>query len=228
MVAIMVALTIIGFVVVDLMVQGLGKKKGTTGKHGVVEFSDFRVPMTTFFHPGHTWVNILPDGDVRMGLDDFTRKAIGNIEEIEPPKHGRILKQGESAFTVKSNGKTLTFLSPVDGEVIGINGMMLSNPEEVSKNPYGSGWVLRVRPTNLSVNLKAMKVAEDAVVWLKAELRRFREFALGENLQSVNEELQYEVGPTSNDGGYLTVGMLGRMDKKAVAYFEKEFLDKKE
>ncbi len=228
MVAIMVAITIIGFVVMDLVVQGLRKKEGKTGTHDKVGLLGFRVPMTTFVHPGHTWANILPTGDVRIGLDDFTRKVIGDIEHIGFPERGNMLKQGEGAFTVKAGNKTLTFLSPVDGEVTGINGMMLSNPRAVSRNPYGSGWVLRVRPTNLSANLKAMKVAGDAVAWLKAELRRFREFALGENLHYVNDELQYEVGRTSHDGGYLTEGMLGRMDEKAVKYFEEEFLGRKQ
>ncbi len=228
MVAIMVAITIIGFVVLDLVLQAVRKKEEIAEKQVELEFSDFRVPMATFFYPGHTWVNILPTGDVHVGLDDFSRKVIGNIEHIEFPKEGRMLKQGESAFTVKSGSKTLTFLSPVDGEVIGINRMMLSNPAEVSRNAYGSGWVLNLKPTNLSVNLKAMKIAEDAVAWLKVELRRFREFALGENLQHIKDELQYEVGRTSQDGGFLTEGMLGRMDEEAVKYFEKEFLGRKE
>jgi hypothetical protein len=71
-----------------------------------------------------------------------------------------------------------------------------------------------------------MKIAEDAVEWLKAEIRRFREFALGENLHYIKDELQYEVGRTSQDGGCLTEGMLSRMDEKAVQYFEEEFLGK--
>lgn len=228
MVALMVAITIIGFVVLDLVLQAVRKQRGTAQRPVELEFSDFRVPMATFFYPGHTWVNILPGGDVHVGLDDFTRKVIGGIEHIELPERGRTLKQGERAFTVTTGGKKLAFLSPVDGEVVGINRMMLSNPAEVSKNPYGSGWMLDIRPTNLSANLRIMKIAEDAIDWLRAELKRFREFALGENLHHVKDELQYEVGRTSQDGGFLTEGMLGRMDEKSVKYFEEEFLSKTE
>lgn len=228
MVAIMVAITIIGFVVLDLVVQSMKKRTGKQVKPVQLGFSDFRVPMTTFFYPGHTWVNILENGDVHIGLDDFARKVIGEIEHVEFPEQSSVLKQGERAFTVKAGNKTLRFLSPVDGEVIGINGMMLSNPAEVAKNPFGSGWMLTVKPANLSANLKIMKIAEDAVAWLKAEIKRFREFALGENLHYIKDELQYEVGRTSQDGGCLTEGMLSRMDEEAAKYFEQEFLGRKQ
>lgn len=226
MVAIMVAITIIGFVVLDLVVQSLKGKKAKEEQQVKLDFSDFRVPVSTFFYPGHTWVNILPNGEVRVGLDDFARKVIGDIEGVGFPEQGKALKQGEKAFTVKAGNKTLTFLSPVDGEVTALNNLMLANPAEVAKSAYHSGWILAVKPTNLSANLKAMKIAEDAVEWLKAEIRRFREFALGENLHYIKDELQYEVGRTSQDGGCLTEGMLSRMDEKAIKYFEAEFLGK--
>ena len=226
MVAIMVAITIIGFVVLDLVIQSLKSKKAQEEQKIKLDFSDFRVPVSTFFYPGHTWVNIQSNGEVRVGFDDFVRKVIGDIESIEFPEQGKALKQGEKAFSVKSGNKTLSFLSPVDGEVAAINKLMLANPSEVAKSAYNSGWILAVKPTNLSANLKAMKIAEDAVEWLRAEIRRFREFALGENLHYVKDELQYEVGRTSQDGGCLTEGMLGRMDEKAVKYFEEEFLGK--
>ncbi len=228
MVAIMVALTIIGFVVLDLVIQSVKVKRARQEQLVRLDFSDFSVPVNTFFYPGHTWVNILPSGEVRVGLDDFARKVIGDIEAVEIPSRGKALKQGEKAFTVKSGNKTLSFLSPVDGEVTGINNVMLANPVQAARNAYNSGWILILKPTNLAANLKIMKIAEEAVAWLKAEIRRFREFALGENLHFVKDELQYEVGRTSQDGGCLTEGMLGRMDEKAVRFFEEEFLGKKE
>ena len=227
MVAIMVALTIIGFVVLDLVIQSVKVKRARQEQLVRLDFSDFSVPVNTFFYPGHTWVNILPSGEVRVGLDDFARKVIGDIEAVEIPSRGKALKQGEKAFTVKSGNKTLSFLSPVDGEVTGINNVMLANPVQAARNAYNSGWILILKPTNLAANLKIMKIAEEAVAWLKAEIRRFREFALGENLHFVKDELQYEVGRTSQDGGCLTEGMLGRMDEKAVRFFEEEFLGKK-
>ncbi len=228
MVAIMVALTIIGFVVLDLVIQSVKVKRARQEEQVRLDFSDFSVPVNTFFYPGHTWVNILPSGEVRVGLDDFARKVIGDIEAVEIPSRGKTLKQGEKAFTVKSGNKALSFLSPVDGEVTGINNVMLANPVQAARNAYNSGWILILKPTNLAANLKIMKIAEEAVAWLKAEIRRFREFALGENLHFVKDELQYEVGRTSQDGGCLTEGMLGRMDEKAVRFFEEEFLGKKE
>ncbi len=227
MVAIMVAITIVGFVVLDLVIQAVRGKRARQEQQVRLDFSDFRVPVNTFFHPGHTWVSILSNGEVRVGLDDFARKVIGDIEAVEIPGRGKTLKQGEKAFTVKAGNKKLSFISPVDGEVTGINNLMLANPVQAARSAYSSGWILILKPTNLAANLKVMKIAEDAVEWLRAEIRRFREFALGENLHSVNDELQYEVGRTSQDGGCLTEGMLGRMDEKAVKYFEEAFLGNK-
>jgi|YelNatPaOPRAMG01_1025707.scaffolds.fasta_scaffold17529_3 glycine cleavage system H protein len=227
MVALMVALTIIGLVVLDLVIQHVRGKTPKEAQSKKLDFSDFKVPVSTFFYPGHTWVKILNNGEARIGFDDFVRKVIGEIDSIEFPKEGTVLKQGEKAFTVKTGNKTLTFLSPVDGKVTAINKLLLANPNEIVKSTYNSGWIMGVKPTNLSANLKMMKIAEDAVEWLKAEIRRFREFALGENLHYIKDELQYEVGRTSQDGGCLTEGMLSRMDEKAVKYFEEEFLNKR-
>lgn len=224
MVAIMVALTIIGFVVLDLVIQNIKGKRVKTQQEIKLNFSDFKVPKNTFFYPGHTWVKILSNGEVRVGIDDFVRKVVGEIEEIQVPEHGKVLKQGEKAFTVKVGNKVLSFRSPVDGEIIGINTFVLTNPKEVTKSTYNSGWIMAIKPTNLATNLKVMRIAEEAVEWLKAEIRKFREFALGENLHYVKDELQYEVGNTSQDGGCLTEGMLGKMDEKATKYFEDEFL----
>ncbi|MGB9736594.1 MAG: glycine cleavage system protein H [bacterium] len=224
MVAIMVALTIIGLVILDLVIQHIRGKKAQIQQPAKLNFADFKVPKNTFFYPGHTWVKILENGEVRVGIDDFVRKVVGEIEEIEVPEEGRLLKQGEKAFTIKVGNKAISFRAPVDGKITRINTFILTNPKEVTKSVYNSGWIMSIKPTNLATNLKVMKIAEDAVEWLKAEIRRFREFAFGENLHYVKDELQYEVGQTSQDGGCLTEGMLGRMDEKAIKYFEEEFL----
>ncbi len=218
MVALMVAITIIGFVMLDLLVQAFEKKQLKTAEPARLGIADFRVPMSTFFYPGHTWARIMQTGEVRVGIDDFTRKILGKIEKVEMPAAGTKIKQGEKVFTVKQGERELSFTAPVDGEVTAINEYLLTNPAQILTEPYRVGWILEVKPTNLSTNLKVLKIAEDAVAWFKLEVARFREFALGESA------LQYGIGETSQDGGCLTEGMLSRMGEKAIEKFEKEFL----
>ncbi len=218
MVALMVAVTIIGLVMLDLLVQAFEKKQVKEGAQTRLGITDVRVPMGTFFYQGHTWARIMPTGEVRVGMDDFMRKVIGEIEKVEMPVAGTKIKQGEKIFTVKQGQRELTFTAPVDGEVTSVNEYLLTNPQQILKEPFRVGWVLAVKPTNLSTNLKALKIAEDAVAWFKVEVARFRAFAIGENA------LQYGIGETSQDGGSLAEGMLNKMNEKAIEKFEKEFL----
>lgn len=122
--------------------------------------------------PEQSWVKI-EDDTARMGVDAMYRRAMtGEIESIELPSVGDFVEQGKfcARITVKLSDRVsgLTsavhnIWSPVSGEVVEINSGIKSNPKLLGKSPYGSGWLIRVKPSKLDEELKALKSFSESI-----------------------------------------------------------------
>ena len=84
-----------------------------------------------FVTPEHSWLGLEMTGELRMGVDDFCVKTLQSIDRIELPRLARKVKRGDPLFKLCSNGDSLTFTSPVDGEVSRINRRLEESPEIV-------------------------------------------------------------------------------------------------
>lgn len=106
----------------------------------------FSLPQGFLFHQGHTWVRRDGEREVRVGMDEFTRKLLGPPASFSLPPVGAQLKQGDQGWAVEVDGKTIPILSPMDGEVVEVNPLALEAPREVLDQPYGQdGWLLKIR-----------------------------------------------------------------------------------
>jgi glycine cleavage system H protein len=100
----------------------------------------------------HEWVKI--DGDQgTVGITDFAQKQLGDVVFLELPEPGKELKSHERFGTVESVKAVSELFSPVAGEVVSVNSALVDKPETVNADPYGAGWMIRVRlegqPTDL-------------------------------------------------------------------------------
>jgi glycine cleavage system H protein len=138
---------------------------------------DFCVPGGAFFSSGHVWVRIEPNGQVRVGLDDFARKALGTVEQVELPKVGETLRRGEPLFGVRREEQRAHFAAPLGGRVIQINGALVDEPGRVSQSPYDRGWVCLIQPADLAGELPALRIGQPVVAWYQEEIARLREAA---------------------------------------------------
>jgi len=111
----------------------------------------FQVPADVALHPGHTWARALADGTVAVGLDDLGHRLFGPVENAELPRAGEQVAQGELVVRLGSAGKSVGLLSPVDGEVVAYNAEIAAHPAEGAE-PYGQGWLFKVRPTHWKRN----------------------------------------------------------------------------
>ena len=97
----------------------------------------------------NVWGRLEPDGTLVMGMTDVAQTKAGQILHVKPKKLGTVLERKKSAATVES-GK---WVGPVPvlftGEVVGHNEVLKEQPIMVNKEPYGAGWVVRIRPTRL-------------------------------------------------------------------------------
>lgn len=136
---------------------------------------EFCVAGGAFVSAGHAWARIEPDGQVRVGLDDFARKALGPIEHVELPKMRETIGRGEPLFGVRRGDRTAHFAAPVGGQVTGVNGSLLEEPSLVSQSPYLRGWVCLLQPTDLAGELSALRIGQQVVAWYDEEIARLRE-----------------------------------------------------
>ncbi len=102
------------------------------------------LPEDLLYHPEHTWARI--EGDTAtVGITDFAQKELGDIVYVELPEVGRAVGFGEVFGTVESSKSVSELYSPVDGQVVEVNAEMEDAPERINDDPYGEGWLVRVR-----------------------------------------------------------------------------------
>ena len=110
--------------------------------------------------------------------------------------------------------------APVDGMVCAVNSELVKVPGLIKRDPFTRGWLVALRPTNLTANLPGLTVGEGALAWLKGELARLQEF-LHITLTLRRDAL---VGATAADGGLLVDGLLEHLDNETWTEFQSKFL----
>jgi CheY-like chemotaxis protein len=127
-----------------------------------------------FVSDGHAWARIEPSGQLRAGLDDFARKALGPVEVVELPATGRTVARGEPLFAVSRGRLTAHFAAPMSGKVVQVNEALAADPELLTRSPYGKGWVCLLQPTDLAGELGELRIGAPVVAWYREEIARLR------------------------------------------------------
>ena len=97
----------------------------------------------------HEWVRL--DGDVAVvGITSYAQEQLGDVVYVDLPAKGATLKQLETFGAVDSVKTASDLYSPLSGEVIDINEALKASPELVNTEPYGAGWMLKVKPSDLT------------------------------------------------------------------------------
>jgi glycine cleavage system H protein len=210
MVVLLVLLTLIACIGVDLLLRRREKAAAARAVRMPVTLFPSQtaqeLPGGLFVHGGHTWAKLDSSGAVQVGLDGFAQGILGRVDRYDLPPDGANLRQGEPAFAVLQAGKRIEFVSPVDGVVCAVNERINTDPAAARKEPYGKGWAFTVRPSNLSLDLKKLRIGAEAAAWLEREARSFTEFL------SLHRAVPQEVGATLPDGGIHVEGIMETMD----------------
>ena len=105
------------------------------------------VPTDRRYARTHEWVRELPDGSVELGITDHAQTALGDLVFVEVPEAGRELQVGESFAVVESVKAASDVYAPVAGTVLAANSQLASAPELINQDPYGAGWIVRLKPS---------------------------------------------------------------------------------
>lgn len=115
-----------------------------------------KVPSDLKYTRTHEWLRPLPDGTVEVGITDHAQHSLGDLVFVEVPEAGRKVTPGEPFAVVESVKAASDVYAPLSGEVTEGNGALAGAPETLNTDPYGAGWLARVRPEgSLAVLLSA-------------------------------------------------------------------------
>ncbi|MGH8251630.1 MAG: glycine cleavage system protein GcvH [Steroidobacteraceae bacterium] len=106
------------------------------------------IPADLRYTKSHEWVRRLPDGSVEIGITDHAQEQLGDLVFVEVPEAGRVLATGDACAVVESVKAASDVYSPVGGDVLAGNELLATQPELINQDPYGQGWILRVKPAD--------------------------------------------------------------------------------
>ncbi len=106
--------------------------------------ADPSYPNDLLYHPEHDWARI--DGDqATFGITWYAQDSLGEVVFFEPPQVGAQIKKDESYTEVESVKAVSDVIAPLSGEVIEVNEALEGSPETINEDPYGAGWLVKVK-----------------------------------------------------------------------------------
>jgi CheY-like chemotaxis protein len=174
---------------------------------------EFNVPAGIFVSRNHTWVNVELNGTARVGIDDFVRKTISNIDAVELPPLNKQVKKGEPLFSIKHGSHVIDISSPLSGKVSLLNAEHIEHPEWIASKPFELSWMCCIEPSNLAEELRSLKIGADTINWYREEIDKYAAIVKGMEKNGLPFE------SSSKDGRQ-------KADEEFLAQFGKTFLQK--
>ena len=111
------------------------------------EIDALKFPGDVRYSQDHEWAR--RDGDVfTVGISDFAQDQLGDVVFVELPEKGSTFGKGQDFGTVESVKAVSELFMPLAGQVVEVNAALEDSPEKVNNDPYGEGWMIKIRPDN--------------------------------------------------------------------------------
>jgi glycine cleavage system H protein len=110
----------------------------------VARTADESYPEDLLYHPEHDWARIEGD-EATLGITWYAQDSLGELVHYEPPDVGAAIAKDEPYGELESVKAVSDLVSPLSGEVLAVNDRVVDEPETVNADPYGQGWLVRIR-----------------------------------------------------------------------------------
>lgn len=107
-----------------------------------------KVPNNLKYTKSHEWVEVLQDGTLRVGITDHAQTLLGDMVYVELPQPGKTFSANQECAVVESVKAASDVYAPIAGQVVEVNNALTDAPELINGDPYGEGWILRVKPNS--------------------------------------------------------------------------------
>lgn len=126
------------------------------------------IPADLKYTKSHEWLKLAADGTATIGITEHAQDQLGDMVYVEVPDAGRSVAAGEACAVVESVKAASDVYSPVAGEVIEGNAALADAPESVNQDPYGSGWLLKMKVADMAA-VNALLDAAGYAAFLESE-----------------------------------------------------------
>jgi glycine cleavage system H protein len=127
-----------------------------------IQVGDSLVKTGLRYSKTHEWIN-LNESPSSVGISDYAQKSLHDLVYVELPKVGQSLTKGSILCTLESVKAVAEAYSPVDGEVVQVNEVLSESPELVNKDPYGRGWLVKIKVKGETKSLLSPEEYSDIV-----------------------------------------------------------------
>lgn len=129
------------------------------------------IPEDLYYNvENNVWARREADGTVTLGVTAYAAALAGQMVSCTPKKVGRTVELNKSAATVESGKWVGPVRSPVAGEVVAVNNAVVSAPATINSDPYGSGWLVKLRPGNWDAESASLVTGAAAVAAFEAKM----------------------------------------------------------
>lgn len=118
----------------------------------------------------NAWARKESDGSVTVGVTSYACSLAGEIVSYTPKKIGKAIDKDKSCATVESGKWVGPVKSPIAGEVTAVNNTVSATPGLINKDPYGQGWIIKLKPANWDADSAALKTGADAAKAFEAKM----------------------------------------------------------
>ncbi len=195
-------LLVIGFLVAFVVIWKLMSTAPETPRSGRVRTrltnldGWFRLNDEVRYHPAHAWAAPVGAQVVKVGVDDFAQKLLGQADSIDLPLVGSRMEQGKRGWRLGLRSRFVDMLSPVAGEVVEVNHRIFESPGLVNEDPYGEGWLLKIRTSSDRANFENLLSGRYARAWMD------------ETVHALRERMSRGLGTVLQDGGVPVSGFV--------------------
>lgn len=144
----------------------------------MAEINGCKIPEDLYYLAGDklVWARFEDDGTVTAGVPDPGQAVAGKVMAVTPKKVGRTIARGKSMGTLESGKWVGPIPAPISGEIVEVNEAVAGNPSLVNDDPYGAGWIVKLRPTDAAEE-KAELVTGQAAIEAFQQLMAEREIS---------------------------------------------------
>lgn len=184
---------------------------------GILTANILIIPQGLFYAPNHTWSFLEKSGLAKVGLDDLLLHITGEVKFSNLRDPGEKIKKGDLLAEIEQKGRFLRIFSPISGEIMNTNPILRESPETLNEDPYGKGWICKIKPSNWVADTSSLHIAEEATAWSTMELDRFKDFVA----VSVSK---YSPGVIMQEGGELRDNTLAELPNEVWQDFQQTFM----
>jgi glycine cleavage system H protein len=121
--------------------------------------ADPSYPSDLLYHPEHDWARV--DGETAtFGITWYAQDALGEVVFFDPPKVGAEISMGDAYTEVESVKAVSDVIAPLSGEIVEVNGALSENPEKINEDPYGEGWLVKIKLSDPSQTEALLSAAD--------------------------------------------------------------------